>query len=61
MTEPEWARDPDAVLAKREKAKQQPSFVTGLAILLLLAITIACEVIDAAARLGGLKAMGWID
>lgn len=59
MSLPEWARDPDAVLEKRAKAEQQPSFWRGLALLACVVLVIIIEVLDAVAWLGGMKAMGW--
>lgn len=58
---PAWARDPDAVLEKRRKAEQRTSFWHGLALLLCLVVAIAAEVVDAVAKVGGLKAMGWAE
>lgn len=63
MSLPDWAKDPDAVLEKRRKDAmryQPPAVWWGATVFFAVIVLIVCEVLDAAAWLGGLKAMGWI-
>lgn len=58
---PDWAKDPDAVLEKRRKDAERPSFADGLYLLLVIVGLGIAAVLEVVAYYGGLKATGWFE